>query len=75
MKMITHTHTNGIRTNNANTSENKNIYINKIYMNNINNYKQFIQHVKLNREIKFNKDEYTVFKPKHKYVPDYTDSL
>lgn len=33
-------------------------------MNNINNYKQFIQHVKLNREIKFNKEEYTVFKPK-----------
>lgn len=31
MKMNTHTHTNGIRTNNANTSENKNIYINKIY--------------------------------------------
>lgn len=35
-------------------------------MNNINNYKQFIQHVKLNREIKFNKDEYTVFKTKQK---------
>lgn len=71
MKMMTHTHTNGIRTNNANTSENKNIYINN--MNNINNYKQFIQHVKLNREIKSNKDEYTVFKPTHKYVPGYTD--